>query len=487
MKREKYHFKIMDTFIDFKIRNEGIKNFQPILEDASKCILREVNKGELILQLVHNDNRGWNLDSESLAKVENNQQEIDAKIALISKWFEDQLFDGIEIDDGESEEEDPFNPELISIETRVVPMDTLLRRLEQGTIRLNPDFQRNEVWDYTQKSRLIESLLLRIPLPMFYVSADVMSKWTVVDGLQRISALRDFVLGVNFKPDEYPSKRKNGFALSNLEFWSEYNGKTMSQLPIHLQNRIRETEFQFTVINPNTPEEVKRNIFKRLNTGGLPLSQQEIRNALYTGYATELLKKLANNPHFTEATGYSVRENRMGDKELILRLVSFLIRSPKSYIRTVTSDTWLSDTMILLNAKVDKDKSAGRMLKQSKTIVESAYVSWTNEEIELLFDKAMVRAMKMFREHAFRKSQMGQRRAPINKCLFETWGVLLCQLTDEEYQCLCVNKKQVLEEYAQLLSDDKFIISISRDSMKHASVSYRYHKINEIISKYIHL
>lgn len=472
--------------IDFKIREVGLITFQPLLEDASKCILAAIGNNTDSLVLIRNAANGWQFEQDSLNRVEDDIHEINDKLLSISKWIEDQLFYGLENDGEENEEEDPFNPELISIETRVVPFETLLRRLEQGTIRLNPDFQRNEVWDFTQKSRLIESLLLRIPLPMFYVSADAMSVWTVVDGLQRISALRDFVLGVAFKPEPGQANRQRGkgFPLQNLEFWSEYNGKTMNQLPVHLQNRILETEFQFTVINPNTPEEVKRNVFKRLNTGGLPLSPQEIRNALYTGYATELLKRLANNPHFKQSTGYSVRDERMGDKELILRLISFLIRPFSSYVKTVSSDIWLSDTMILLNAYNGKDKSAMRMLKQSKTIQDSKYVDRINEDIEILFDKAMVRSRGLFNEHAFRKSHAGQRRAPINKCLFETWGVLLCMLTDDEYQRLYNNRKSMMDEYSKLLTDYKFIISISRDSMKHLSVAYRYQMINDLITKY---
>ena len=476
----------METIVDFNIRGKGVIKFQPVLEGASKCILTEVENGNEYLSLIHSSQVGWEFDKVSLFKIENDEQTIKDKLIVISKWIDNQVYDGLELDESDGEEDDPFNPELISIETRVVPMDTLLRRLEQGTIKLNPDFQRNEVWDLTQKSRLIESLLLRIPLPMFYVSADAMSVWTVVDGLQRISAIRDFLLSKHKGniSNNITYHRGDGFALSNLEFWDDYNDKRMSQLPVHLQNRILETEFQFTVINPNTPEEVKRNIFKRLNTGGLPLSQQEIRNALYTGYSTELLKRLASNVHFKQATGYSVRDERMGDKELILRMISFLIRPFNSYVKTVSSDIWLSDSMILLNAKIGNDKSANRLLKQSQTIQESAYANRTDRELETLFDIAMVRAKKLFSEHAFRKSHAGQRRAPINKCLFETWGALLCVLTDDEYQRLYSNRKKLLYEYSLLLSDYKFIISISRDSMKHSSVAYRYQKISELISKY---
>jgi uncharacterized protein with ParB-like and HNH nuclease domain len=102
---------------------------------------------------------------------------------------------GIEQDDDNDRLDDPFNPEEISIDSKVVSMDNCLRRLTQGTITLNPDFQRKEVWTEDKKSQLIESLMLKIPLPMFYVSADEKNNYTVVDGLQRLSTIRSFILG----------------------------------------------------------------------------------------------------------------------------------------------------------------------------------------------------------------------------------------------------------------------------------------------------
>ena len=118
---------------------------------------------------------------------------------------------------------DPFNPNDISIDKKNVLVETCIKRLIQKTIILNPDYQRHEVWDDIRKSRLIESLMLKIPIPMFYVSADEKSVYTVVDGLQRLSSLRDFIIGKDFLERNDEALRGKGMKLQGLEFWTQYD------------------------------------------------------------------------------------------------------------------------------------------------------------------------------------------------------------------------------------------------------------------------
>lgn len=383
-------------------------------------------------------------------------------------------------------EDDPFNPEDISIDTKGVAMDTLLRRLEQGTILLNPDFQRQEVWDDERKSQLIESLILKIPIPMFYVSCDEKGVWTVVDGLQRLSTIRDFVLGKKYLEDPtlHRTDKGNGMILKKLEFWKDLNGLCFNKLPQHLYNRISETEFKFTIINPGTPEDVKRNVFKRLNTGGMPLSSQEIRNALYTGKSTTLLNQLSSLTVFKEATCNSIRSERMEDKELILRFVAFTVRSYTMYTKTFNIDTWLSDTMIILNALPNLDTKEFLKTIKSGSIVKEQINSFTDEEIRIRFELAMTRSKVIFGEHAFRKSYAGKRRSPINKSLFETWSVILGNLTNTEFATLKNNKRDFLKAYKPLMDDWDFIIEISRDSMKHTAVKSRFEKLGSLVKQF---
>lgn len=384
----------------------------------------------------------------------------------------------------------PFNPEDISIVTNQMAMDGLVRRFLQGSIVLNPDFQRNEVWDMKKRSQLIESLMLKIPLPMFYVQSDEDGILTVVDGLQRLSTIRDFVLGedyLNFKKDDGSRReelRGMGFKLKGLEFWSDYEGKQFYQLPPKLQNRILEAQVQVTVIHPTTPEVVRRNIFKRINTGGIQLNSQEIRNAIYAGPATNLLNELSNIDSFNKVMGNSVNRLRMQDKELILRFLSFLIRDYKEYTRTVTADMWLGDTMIILNAMQDLSQIDYRRLSNWRSKEPIKVRTMTKDRILQYFDKAMKRNYEIFGEHAFRKSFAGQTKSPINRSLFETWAFIMGRYTDEEFVRLCENRRAFMQEYERVLNDPDFELAISRHAMNHPDLRRRFQTLIDLTDKY---
>ena len=401
---------------------------------------------------------------------------------------ESGLKSGIENDDIEDESMRPFNPDDISINSQTVALDTVLRRIRQNRIRLAPSFQRNSVWDDTRKSRLIESMMLKIPLPMFYVSSDKDNNWDVVDGLQRITTIKEFILGnYDSQKDRYDEK---GFKLKKLEFWEELNGQTYNNIPGKLYNNIAETELSFTVINPDTPEEVKRNIFKRINTGGMPLTAQEIRHALYQGLSSQLLKELVEKEAFLNAID-KVDDSRMGARELVLRYLSFYIMNYISYPRDSNMDAYLSNTMRIINTfnNFSLETIQNEFKYEKKLDFNTLYRSIKFKELKEIikdFEIAMIRARDIFGEHTFRKSYPGKRRTPINKTLFEVFGNLLGALSEEEYQQLKNNKQQFLEEYKKdfLLKTD-FAYMIGRDSHKVLSVEKRYKALSELIKKYI--
>ncbi|WP_142483118.1 DUF262 domain-containing protein [Klebsiella pneumoniae] len=387
---------------------------------------------------------------------------------------------GIEADLDEEMVLEPFDPDAISIEQKVVPMDTLVRRLKQQSIHLSPNFQRNEVWDVTRRSRLIESLLLKIPLPMFYVASDEKGTWEVVDGLQRLSTIRDFIIG-----------NENGVCLTlkNLEFLGDkLNGKTFRSIENdstqqRLVNDILETEMRFTVINPGTPEAVKRNIFKRINTGGMPLTLQEIRHALYQGKSSDLLYELSCSKEFLNVLGHKVNDTRMASRELILRFLSFLIFNRENYKSNL--DSWLSNTMRVIYLM--PNVAHNELKKIYKIADELPVINLSDlDEISNLFKKAMLRCDVIFDGHAFRKSIPGdERKTPINKSLFEVWSNVLCRLSDAEFVKLKDNKKSLLEKYKLILEDAEFVSAISRHSSMQSSVTGRFNAIENIVKETI--
>ncbi|TSD67627.1 DUF262 domain-containing protein [Inquilinus sp. KBS0705] len=380
----------------------------------------------------------------------------------------------------------PFDPMKISIDTKGISMDTILRRIKQGTINLNPDFQRNEVWTDEKKCRLIESLMLKIPLPMFYVSIDDDGNFNVVDGLQRLSTIRDFVLGKSYLETKDESLSGFGIKLKNLEFWGpSFNNFQFKELPVHIQNRIMETEFSFTIINPGTPEDVKRNIFKRINTGGVPLTDQEIRHALYVGNSTDLLKLLASKQTFKNATDNKLKANRMVDREFILRCIAFMIRDYSKYPKSGDVDTFLSDTMRIINAMPDFAPSTTKKLFNERIHRDDIQID-SLKMIEVRFLSAMKRTQLIFGEHNFRTSYYGLRKTPVNKALFETWGAIFSKLESEEFEILVENKKEFINDYnLNYLSKDSFKQVVSRNALKQTSVIERHSKLNTLVKKYL--
>ncbi|MEU4643405.1 DUF262 domain-containing protein [Micromonospora sp. NPDC023814] len=350
----------------------------------------------------------------------------------------------------------PFDPELIDVVTRTTTVDLLLSRVRTERVDLQPDFQRQAgIWKAVAKSRLIESLLLRIPLPTFYAAETDDEVWAMVDGIQRLTTIVQFI--------EPESIGAEPLRLRNLEYLGkEYDNATFADLPGRLQTRLRETELIVHLIRRGTPEEVKFNIFARINTGGLPLSRQELRHALMPGQGRIMLRQWADSDAFTSATGHSVRSDRMADREMILRFLAFRLTDPDGY-EGDDFDRFLRVSMKALNS-----------LSSQET-----------EELQRQFEKAMSAATRIFGSYAFRKRDRhgGPRRLPINKALFETVAVNLAVSTDEQIALLVKRKDRVKDEFLKLMSDVDFQSAISQGTGDPAKVRLRFAAIREVFDE----
>jgi hypothetical protein len=308
----------------------------------------------------------------------------------------------------------PFDPTKINIRMERLTMDSIVKRIEHEEFEFDSEFQRKAgLWNKKQKSQLIESILLKIPLPAFYFDAFDDNKWLIIDGLQRITTIKEFVYDKTMK-------------LSGMEFFKELNDETYDGLTRSLQRRIEETNINAYLVDRSTPLNVKFNIFKRINTGGLTLEPQEIRNALFQGVASRFIKELSESEIFRQVTYGSLPRERMLDREYCLRYYAFSYLPLKDY-KGVTDD--------FLNSAMEKLAKA--------TVQE-------REEIKQKFERVMSDCHDIMGVHSFRRMANDGRRRPINKTLFESWTHCLYRLNVSELSKLKANNHVVQQKFIKL-------------------------------------
>jgi hypothetical protein len=346
---------------------------------------------------------------------------------------------------------EPFDPTLIRVAPKMMTIDLLLKRVTQGALDLSPGFQRRGgIWTTEAQSKLIESILIRIPIPAIYVDATDEERWLIVDGLQRLTALRRFVVTGDLR-------------LRGLEFLADLEGKSFEELTLRFKRRILETQFFVYAIEEGTPPNVKFNIFKRINTGGLPLSAQEIRHALNQGKATEFLNRLATSGAFLAATTKSISDKRMADEECVLRFVAFILTPYTSY-KTADLDGFLNSTMASMNSLSDASL----------------------DELADSFSSAMAAAHDIFGGDAFRKRYSADHgRYPISKTLFETWSVNLARLSRQETAVLEKRKDVLLGKFMALMATRDFNDAVSQGTGDVGKVKARFGEIERIIQEVI--
>lgn len=364
----------------------------------------------------------------------------------------------------------PFDPKKIDVITQQRTVDLLMTRLDNGELDLSPEFQRRaNLWNETRKSGLIESMLLRIPIPSLYISEDDEGNYQVVDGLQRLCAIAHFVkvsslnktLGTKLSP-----LRLSRDGLQSLR--NELEDKAFEDLSRPLQRRIKETELTLHIIRPGTPLNVKFNIFSRINQGGLPLKAQEIRNAIYRGIWRDSIRRMAGSQDFLTATKNRIKGERLEDHELVLRFVAhYSLPSNEKRQPDENLDTFLND------------------------FVEKRSISWNNsqwKEIEEAFKRAMVAAPLIFGRIAFRKySARNESLRPINRGLFEAESVALARLTDEQLKKLAERSNQVIDKFGNMFSTDKdFVNALLYATGRGLASNKRLEVINAIFNEVLH-
>lgn len=362
-------------------------------------------------------------------------------------------------DQGNTQIDVPFDPNDIKIRRDPFTLGELIDKIEHNEINFATSFQRkSDLWDSVKQSRLIESILLRLPLPAFYFDEIIENEndfhkrkviWQVIDGLQRCSVIKNFVINKELQ-------------LNNLEFLFQFNNKKYGDLPRDLVRRINQTPLTVYVIEKGTPEDVKFNIFKRINTGGLVLTPQEIRHAMNQGIPAEFVAKLAELESFKKATDYKIEKERMSDRDFTTRFLSFYLQDYKNY--TPDLDDFMNKGMRMVK---DISETECNIIKEN-------------------FNKAMTLAYSIFEKDAFRKRRnIEDRRKPINKALFEIISVLFAKMSDCERAILLEKADQFKNKFIELNNDNSFFNSISSGTGQKENVQKRFFEMKRIINETI--
>ncbi len=372
-------------------------------------------------------------------------------------------FDLFGFEDNQVEEEtgnddveiiEPFDPQKINIKIVPLTIGQLVDKLQYEEVKI-PEYQRKSgLWDPKRKSRFIESLMLRLPIPLFYFDERELDIWWVVDGLQRVTTIREFVLDKKFK-------------LSNLEFLKKLNGLGWDDLERNYQRNINQSQITINLIQKDTPEKVKHNIFRRINQGSIELSSQELRTALLWGYRIDFLKQLVRGNSkeaqmFLKVTDNRVKVDRQEDLDFASRFVAFYLKGYQKYEPDM--DNFLTEGTLL----VSESKSE-------------------QEKIKFAFYQALEVADSIFGNDAFRRrtSMDDPNRKPINKPLFEALSVAFALLNNSQKEKLIKNKFAFYDSLIQKqLIDKSFLNSISTGTATKESVNKRNKEIGELIKRY---
>ena len=351
--------------------------------------------------------------------------------------------------DDEEEKRNVLDSSKIAILPKTLSVEAIVKRLKNDEINLDTEFQRKKsLWNQTVKSQLIESLMIQLPIPPMYFDGRDTNSWLIIDGLQRLCTLKEFLIEKKWK-------------LNGLEYLPDYNNCSIEELPRVYQRRIEEAQISFYLILPDTPAEVKYSLFKRINTPGLRLEPQEIRHALYQGKATKLVKDLAENELFIRATGGAVPTERMQDREMILRYLALHYMGIEFY-KEETMDNYLNKTMEFLN-------------RQDEKFIE---------DCKELFLESIDCIYRIFGKKSFRRISKIKPNdlKPINTALFESWLNASANLSESERKRLVDQGDKLVQLYIDELDKHSSFYS-DIGSGKYRSFVRRNETIKKIVQE----
>ncbi|EGQ7786161.1 DUF262 domain-containing protein [Vibrio cholerae] len=447
-----------------------------IVEEAEKAVSSLLKLNQQVSEAVVTLDGGISSRTDDVIDAPSPDKSIDELI-------DDESVTGIENDD-EKEAVGPILQGKTKIRQLTPVVSLIFDRLSFGEIELQPDFQRKDrVWPKDRKSKLIESILMGLPLPVFYFAERPNGDWIIVDGLQRITTIYDFMRGE--------------FSLNGLEVLNELNEKSFSGLERAEQRKIREYPLTAHLIDMATDKDnIIVELFHRINTYGVKLSEQEIRSALNQGTSVKFLRYLASTPEFKSATHGKIKSDRQKDMELCLSALSFMLNGYKNFDNQYNK--YLSDAMEGMNAhsiKLDDENLLDEGM--SKLVAEYSPVY---SLIAGKFKNGLKIAGDVFGDYAFKKVPDSAKKVPISKPLFELIVTYFSELSEEQAQQVLSRSDELIDMLYEAIDKDSgdyadwespkyekegrgFQYSISQSTGKTVTVRYRFESFREILKQ----
>lgn len=362
------------------------------------------------------------------------------------KNLADELFPIKEINEDISLINIPPEKRRLHTESYDFSIATIKDYLDNKTMFI-PRFQRGYVWNRSQASRLIESLIIQCPIPVIYLNQERNETLAVIDGNQRLTSIQLFL--------------NDDFELQGLTTYPELNGSFFSELDSRIKRHILNRTLRCISILKETHPQIKMDVFQRLNTGAVQLNPQEIRHGVYHGALINLVDDLVNEGIWKKISGYR-NDNRMKGSELILRYLS-LLYDLRSYKKPLKS---FLDGFCEANANIDENKQL-KWKAQFLSTVEDVY--------------------RVFGEQAFRTIDKSKNKPSksINAALFDSVMVGFASLNATKQQIKEIDKLKFLKEFNALLEQPKFNTAISVGTSSSTNVRYRISEFKKLLIKYI--
>ncbi len=310
----------------------------------------------------------------------------------------------MQYEDTEKQQEMEIPHEVRNLTTQAYDksVSDIVRMMADKDLVLDPDYQRNYVWDNKKASKLVESIILNVPIPVIYVSEEKDSSWSVIDGLQRLNSLKRFFDGK--------------FKLSGLEILYELNKCEFKSLPAKASRMLKNGLLRIVMITADSNDDIKYDIFMRLNTGAVQLNEQELRNCLYRGKLNTFLQEESRNSQWLAMMGLKEPHKRMADRELLLRFLTL-------------STNWNRDSKEVLGYKGNMKSFMNGFMKEHQN--NSGNINY----FRTLCDETIDKVYSVYGVDAFRRLNEDGSVTPINRAIMDALMIAAIPYTKEKLMC----------------------------------------------------